>query len=248
MPDAIARDAGRAIARERCRIGAFVADSGVLAFRAGSGPGTGKGWRMQDIVELERRIVAALARIGHGIDALPPPRAPEGPAPPVPEVAPAVEKPQVAPAGPEGHGAGAGAGAGDGKAEAEAEASHLSAQVEAERSTVLRLRQRLAEAREQEAALRARYERRIAELGGLLDARGQEMQRLRDSAGALADELRHLREAAEGGLEPAQVATRIDRALKAEVEALRALRAGERAELDELLAALDDHLTEAENA
>jgi hypothetical protein len=61
----------------------------------------------------------------------------------------------------------------------------------------------------------------------------------------LREQLRVLREAqAAGSTEPHL----LNKAMLAELDALRATRLSEMAELDELSAALDDHLTEAENA
>lgn len=167
---------------------------------------------MQDLVELERRITAALARLGQGIDAVtapPPPIAEAAPEPaPVPEFPPA----------PEG---------------------------EHERSILDLMRERLSAARERESALRAEYEARIEKLNHQLEVQGTELQRMRKTAIGLREELKHLRESEMGGQgDPAL----INRALLAELDALRATRLTELAELDELTAALDDHLTEAEHA
>ncbi len=201
---------------------------------------------MQDIVELERRIVAALARIERGIDALPasvlPVKVAAGEEETGPDRAPG-QSPIA-----EGQDEAVAGQAEAAPVATEPAGHHPGAEGEAERSTVLRLRQRLAEARDQEAALRARYEGRIAELSALLETQGRAMQQLRDSTGTMAEELGQLRAEAESGLAPEAREAGVVRALRAEVEALRALRASERVELDEMLAALDEHLTEAENA
>ena len=172
---------------------------------------------MQDIVELERRIAAALERIGRGLDALAEPVA-AMPADPEPETA--------SEAGPD------------------LPAAPL-AELEAERATTARLREKLAEAQTREAALREGHEARLAALTHQLDVQGLELQRMRKTAAQLREELRRLHEAeAAARVDPAL----INRALLAELDALRATRLRELAELDELAAALDDHLTEAEHA
>lgn len=169
---------------------------------------------MQDLVELERRIAAALERIGRGIDALPV-------AAPEPEPGPApVAEPVAAP-----------------------DPAVLSAEEEAERASMARLRERLAAARDRETVLRSEYDERIEKLTRQLDVQGMELQRMRKTALTLREELRRLREAQSAGLaDPAQ----INRALLAELDALRAARLSEMAELEEINAALDLHLTSAE--
>lgn len=169
---------------------------------------------MHDIVELERRIAAALTRIGRGLDALPPP-APEVAPEPAPEPAPDPARQDA-----------------------------LQAELEAERATVQRLREKLAAARDRETVLRGEQDERVAAMTHLLDVQGLELQRMRKTALHLREELRRLREAQSEGADPAL----LNRALLAELDALRATRLTEMAELDELSAALDDHLTEAEHA
>jgi predicted nucleic acid-binding Zn-ribbon protein len=68
-----------------------------------------------------------------------------------------------------------------------------------------------------------------------LDAQGLDSQRLRSSVAQLREELRRLREATETGLADAPL---INRALQAELEALRAVRASETTEMADILAAL----------
>ncbi len=68
-----------------------------------------------------------------------------------------------------------------------------------------------------------------------LDAQGLDTQRLRSSVAQLREEVRRLREAAESGLADAAL---INRAMQAELDALRAARASETTEIGEILAAL----------
>lgn len=171
-----------------------------------------KGQGMQEIVELERRIAAALERIGRQVDALgltPPPEASEAEAPSSEEIA------------------------------------ALRSELEEERAASAQLRDRLQGVREREAVTRAQQEARIEKLIRQLDVQGLELQRMRKTAVTLREELRRLREAQADGTADAAL---INRAMLAELEALRATRLSEMAELDEIAAALDEHLTEAENA
>ena len=74
---------------------------------------------------------------------------------------------------------------------------------------------------------------------------GLELQRMRRVNASLREQLETLRSAQAAGLtEPGL----INRAMQAELEALRAMRLTEMAEMDEILAALEPHLTEARNA
>jgi chromosome segregation ATPase len=68
-----------------------------------------------------------------------------------------------------------------------------------------------------------------------LDAQGLDNQRLRSSIAQLREELRRLREAAEQGTIDAAL---VNRALQAELDALRAVRASEITEMADILAAL----------
>lgn len=165
---------------------------------------------MQEITELEKRIAAALDRIGKGVDRLSAMPRPAAPA------------------------------AGGGGASAEAA---LRAQLEEEKALTAQLQARLraASAREAKGDLQEKIDRLTQEL----DVQGLELQRMRRVNAALREQLEALRTAQAAGLtEPGQ----INKAMLAELEALRAERLTEMAELDEILAALEPHLTEAGHA
>ncbi|MDQ1847901.1 hypothetical protein Q9299_06340 [Gemmobacter fulvus] len=186
---------------------------------------------MSDLAELERRITAALARIGTGLDRLasqtavqaqepepvPPEAAPPQPAPP--EVAP------VEPATP---------------AVDTAEISRLQEALEAERGTNAQLTERLRAIKERDGKQEAVLEARIEQLTRQLDVQGLEIHRMRKSTIQLREALRGLREQQEGSVEPHL----INKAMLAELEALRAARSSEAAELDEILAELAPILAE----
>ena len=173
---------------------------------------------MQDIVDLEQRLAAALARIGDGLDLLPQrmaARVKEA----VEAAKPQAPEPQATPT---------------------AETSPLA---ETHQAVIYRLRDRLAAAREREDQTRAEYEQRVAALSQQLDVHGLELERMRRATANLREELRALREAQAAGIADPEL---INQAMLAELEALRAERLAEIAELDTLNAALQSHLSEAQ--
>lgn len=167
---------------------------------------------MDDIAELERRISVALSRIGQGVEALGSSGATgpvDGDASPVATLADGV---------------------------AEAEIARLNEALDEERMLTAQLNERLRVVRDKDAsgalALQAENDR----LTKLLDVQGLEMQRLKKTVTSLREQMRLLNEAQiEGQIEPHL----INRAMLTELEALRATRSAETAELDELIAALD---------
>lgn len=164
---------------------------------------------MDNIAELERRITAALMRIGQGVEAL--------------SAAPAVSD-----AG------GPVATLADGVAEAEI--ARLNEALDEEQMLTAQLNERLRVVRDKDAAERLGLQAETERLTKLLDVQGLEMQRLKKTVVSLREQLRLMTEAqAEGRIEPHL----INKAMLTELEALRALRSAEAAELDELIAALD---------
>lgn len=167
---------------------------------------------MQDITELEKRITAALERIGKGVDRLAAqPRA-------------AVSATPAAAAAPQSDAA-------------------LRAQLEEEKSLTAQLQARLraASAREAKGDLQDKVDRLTQEL----DVKGLELQRMRRVNASLREQLEALRTAAAAGATEPHL---INKAMQTELETLRATRLTEIAEMDEILAALEPHLTEAGNA
>lgn len=170
---------------------------------------------MQDLALLEKRIAAALQRIGEGLDALAAPtsRLPD-------DIVSRI-------------------------AAQDTEIARLAAELAAERSLAEDLRQRLAQAEEaatshvsevpsppQDVAdLQARIDRMTAQL----DVQGLEMQRMRKTVVQLRENLRGLRRAQAANVaDPEQ----INRAMAAELEAMRVARLSEVAEMDEILGEL----------
>lgn len=157
---------------------------------------------MSDIVELERRIVAALERIGQGLDGLDP----------------GGSEQSVADSGPD-----------------RAELEKLREALESERSANARLNERVKALQERQETQVARLEQRVADLTARAEAAEADVDRLRAVNGRLRETSAALREAnAEGVGDPRA----IDAAMVAELEALTALRASDRAEIDAILAEL----------
>ncbi|MFA7432547.1 MAG: hypothetical protein WCZ72_02420 [Gemmobacter sp.] len=126
---------------------------------------------MDDLTEYERRIGAALERIGLAVEGLA--TVPERTLPPVDA---------------------------DGAAALRAEVARLTEALETERGANAQLTERVRAIRERQDATVTQMERRIEKLTAQLDAQGLESQRLRKSAVSLREALRALREAAAAGL------------------------------------------------
>ena len=121
--------------------------------------------------------------------------------------------------------------------------SALRTQLEEEKSLTAQLQARLRAAKDREA--KGDLQEKVDRLTQDLDVQGLELQRMRRVNASLREQLEALRSAAaSGATEPAL----INKAMAAELEALRATRLTEMAEMDEILAALEPHLTEAGNA
>lgn len=164
---------------------------------------------MQEITELEKRITAALERIGKGVDRL-------------------SALPRAA----------AAAGASGPSADAA-----LRAQLEEEKSLTAQLQARLRAARDREA--KGDLQEKLDRLTQDLDIQGLELQRMRRVNATLREQLEALRAAQTAGVADPHL---INKAMLVELEALRATRLTEIAEMDDILAALEPHLTEAGNA
>lgn len=157
---------------------------------------------MAEIAELEQRIIAALARIGEGVDRL-----------------------AVAP---------------DAPSAAQSEAiTHLQAALDAERAA-----RAVADAALNDLQSPPSASAEVERLTRQLDAQGLDNQRLRSSVAQLREELRRLREAVEHDLIDAPL---INRALQAELDSLRTVRAAETTEMADILSALVP-LVQAEEA
>lgn len=167
---------------------------------------------MSDIAELEGRITAALERIGKGLARL------EGPAA----------------SGPSD--TGADAPSGDlATAEAARELAALREALDVEKNANAQLNERLRKVKERDAQLVAQLEARVEAMTRQLDVQGLEVQRMRKTTINLREHLRALREAQTAGGADAHM---LNKVMLAELEALRAARVSEMAEVDEILAEL----------
>ena len=158
---------------------------------------------MPTIAELERRITAALDRIGQGLDRLP-----------------ASDAPAALP--------------GD-------NATALHEALETERSAAAQLAERLRKVKEREANAKVEAEARIADLTAARDQQAAELQRLRKTVAQLRDTLTAQNEAIRAGVTEPQI---INKSLLAELEALRAQRRSESAEMEAILTALSPLIEE----
>lgn len=116
----------------------------------------------------------------------------------------------------------------------------LRAQLEEEKALTAQLQERLRSLKDRDA--KSDLQEKVDRLTQQLDVQGLELQRMRRTNDALRDQLAALRAAQTAGVTEPHL---INKALQTELDALRALRLTEVAEMDEILAALEPHLTEA---
>jgi hypothetical protein len=116
----------------------------------------------------------------------------------------------------------------------------LRAQLEEEKSLTAQLQERLRSLKERDS--KSDLQEKVDKLTQQLDVQGLELQRMRRTTATLRDQLAALRAAQTAGVTEPQL---INKAMAAELDALRALRLTEVAEMDDILAALEPHLTEA---
>lgn len=155
---------------------------------------------MTEMAELERRITAALDRIGAGLGGL---------------------------------------GSGN-----EAALQDLRAALEAEKTANAQLEERVKALHEQNDARIRELEEQVAKLkNSALESNGQ-VQAMRRTNQHLQATLQNLREASAAEVEPHL----INQAMMSELEGLRSVRDADRAELDEILGALQPMLKEAQDA
>lgn len=121
----------------------------------------------------------------------------------------------------------------------------LAPALEAERMANAQLEERVKAIKDKQETLVGRLEGEVASLREKLMQREAEATRMRGVNEALRKSNRTLREANAAGLADA---TLVDAATKAELEALQALRDGDRAELDDILGTLAPIVEEAEHA
>ncbi|HMO07117.1 MAG TPA: hypothetical protein PKD10_05640 [Paracoccaceae bacterium] len=121
--------------------------------------------------------------------------------------------------------------------------ARLQEELEVEKAANAQLAERLKAVRERDGQSKAQAEARIETMTRQLDLQGLELARLRKTTVQLREALRMMSEGAAGATPEPHL---INKAMLAELEALRALRQSEASELDEILAALDPLVKPAE--
>jgi hypothetical protein len=125
------------------------------------------------------------------------------------------------------------------------EVETLKEALDAEKMANAQLTERLKALRERDTSSFATMEAKVDRLTQQLDVQGLELMRMRKVTMQLRDTVRVLNEAAIQGTTDAAL---INKALLAEIEALRALRQTEVAEMDEILAELRPLIGESAHA
>ncbi len=128
-------------------------------------------------------------------------------------------------------------GAGDGGNSAE-----LTAELEAERVANQQLEERVRAIKEKQETMVARLEQDVASLKDALKSRDADLQQLRSVNEELRGSNASLREANAQGVGDADL---VNSAMVTELESLRAARAADRSEIEEILATLEPVLKEA---
>jgi hypothetical protein len=150
-----------------------------------------------EIADIERRLSAALDRIGKGLGRIGAPTA--------------------------------------GAAKAPADVAALKEALDTERQANAQLQERLKAVRERDSSALSTLEAKVDRLTQQLDVQGLELMRMRKVTVQLRETVRVLTDAAVSGTTEPHL---INKAMLAELEALRALRQTEVAEMDEILAEL----------
>ena len=104
-----------------------------------------------------------------------------------------------------------------------------------ERMLCAQLNERLRAVKEKDTQTQTQYGEKFEQMARQLDAQGAELKRMRNTNVQLREVLHILREAAAQGLADPQL---VNRAMLAELDALRATRLTEVAQMDEILAEL----------
>lgn len=125
---------------------------------------------------------------------------------------------------------------------AEAEIARLREALEAEKSASAQLTERLKSLRDRDGQSWATTDARVETMTRQLDMQGLELARMRKVTVQLRETLRMMNEAAVAGTPEPHL---INKAMLVELEALRAQRQGEVAEMDEILTALDGLIEES---
>ncbi len=127
----------------------------------------------------------------------------------------------------------------------DAAADALRADLAREKATNSQLNERLRAAKDRDGQTAGALQVKVDAMTRQLDVQGLEMQRLRKTTSQLRDQLRVVIEAARDGTVDAAM---INKALLAELEAMRAIRASEEAEIEDILSELAPLILEVTDA
>ncbi len=116
-----------------------------------------------------------------------------------------------------------------------ADTSDLQTALDDERMLTAQLNERLRAVKEKDTQSQAQFTAKIDQMAQQLDTQGAELKRMRNTTVQLREVLRILRDASAAGVADPHL---VNRAMQAELEALRATRMTEVAEMDEILAEL----------
>lgn len=112
---------------------------------------------------------------------------------------------------------------------------NLQTALDDERMLTSQLNERLRAVKEKDAESKAQIHARLEQISQQLDVQGAELKRMRNTTVQLNEVLRILREASAQGVSDPHL---VNRAMQVELDALRATRMTEVAQMDELLAEL----------
>ncbi len=129
--------------------------------------------------------------------------------------------------------------------EGAADAGELQSQLDAERTANAQLEERVRAIKERQESIVARLEQEVAELKIALATRDTAVRQVRQTNGKLRQANRALRQANAQGVADTDL---INQSMTAELEALRAIQAADRAALDDVLSTLEPIVGEVANA
>jgi hypothetical protein len=126
--------------------------------------------------------------------------------------------------------------------ESDGDNSNLAAELEAERMANAQLEERVRAIKEKQETNVTGLEAEVTRLRGSVESRDGDLQRMKSVNAELRTSNQALREANANGLADPHL---VNKSMMSELESLRASRAADRAELDDILATLEPALKEA---
>ncbi|MEK6215899.1 MAG: hypothetical protein N2B03_01635 [Boseongicola sp.] len=126
--------------------------------------------------------------------------------------------------------------------ESDGDSANLAAELEAERMANAQLEERVRAIKEKQETNVTGLEAEVTRLRGSVESRDGDLQRMKSVNAELRTSNQALREANANGLADPHL---VNKSMMSELESLRASRAADRAELDDILATLEPALKEA---